>query len=89
MRILKEKFTFNYNQQEIKVEKTGQVYSAIFGTTAKPLKINIHNKTDTHNGSIQTWEGKHLSWIPDTAFEEIDPIQFFEQIKSLLNSVEL
>ena len=68
MRKLKEQFTFEYQKQTIKVKKTGSVYSAIFGKTAKPLKVELL-KDHTHNGKISTWEDKFLSWLPADAIE--------------------
>lgn len=80
---LKDEFTFNYNGQEIKVQKTGEVHSAIFGKLAKPLKIVLGN-SGPHHGKIFTWEGKFLSFIPNTAFDYIDPTEALKQIKEIL-----
>ncbi len=72
---LKDNFTFNYNNQIIKVQKTGDVHSAIFDTkptpTAKPIKIELY-EDNTHKGKITTWEGKFLSFLPADALEGTD-----------------
>jgi len=68
---LKDNFTFNYNNQIIQVQKTGDVHSAIFGTVARPLKIELY-EDNTHKGKITTWDGKFLSFLPSDALEGTD-----------------
>jgi hypothetical protein len=70
---LKDKFTFKYEGQQIEVQKTGDLHSAIFKRTdgppiAKPLKIELF-EDNTHKGKISTWEGKFLSFLPADALE--------------------
>ena len=70
---LKDKFTFNYQNQVIQVEKIGEVYCAIFPRKnnvpiAKPLKIEIY-EDNKHKGKISNKEGKFLSFIPSHAIE--------------------
>ena len=68
---LKEEFTFSFQNKIINVKKCGEVFCAIFGTTAKPLKIEIY-EDNMHKGKISTHEGKFLSWLPSDAFEGTD-----------------
>lgn len=82
---LKDEFTFQYKNQEIKVKLCGEVYCAIFGTTAKPLKIEILD-SGPHKGKISTHEGKFLSWLPKSAFDELE---IMRQIKELLTFLNL
>ena len=90
MRILKDEFTFNYEKKEIQVKKVCSVHCAIFGKTAVPLTIVFNKPEEMHNGTIYKREGKkHLSWLPTEAIEEIEPLQFLQRIKDLLNTTDL
>ena len=69
MKELKEDFSFSYKGQGIEVKLLNQVYCAIFGEVAKPIKVTISTDEDeSHHGRITTWEGKFLSFIPGHAF---------------------
>jgi len=68
---LKNEFTFFYNNEEINVKLTGEVYCAIKGKNAQPLKIELYEDKQ-HNGKISTWEGKFLSWLPSDAIEGVE-----------------
>ena len=82
---LKEEFTFQYNKQQIQVKLCGEVYCAIFGKTAKPLKIDIED-SGPHKGKINTHEGKFLSFLPKNAFDEKD---IMRKVKELLSYLTL
>ena len=89
MRKLKDEFNFNFKNQEIQVKLIGETHCAIFGKTAKPLKIKFHKEEETHNGRICTWEDKFLSWLPDLAIEEVEPSDTLRTIYNLLSKLDL
>ena len=81
---LKEEFTFQYKNQSIQVKLCGEVYCAIFGKTAKPLKIEILD-SGPHKGKISTREGKFLSWLPKSAFDEKAILKQIQYLLTFLN----
>lgn len=82
---LKDEFIFQYNKQAIQVKLCGEVHCAIFGNTAKPLKIEIED-SGPHKGKISTHEGKFLSFLPKSAFDEKD---IMRKVKELLSYLTL
>lgn len=90
MRKIKDEFTFMYDKKAIQVKKIGEVHCAIFGKTAVPLLIEFNKAEQVPNGTIKKLEGgKHLSWLPNEAIEEITELQLLQSIKNLLNSTDL
>lgn len=89
MEKIKEEFVFNYNKQEIKVKLLGSVYCAIFDKVAKPIKIEFSKEGEIHKGRISTWEGKFLSWLPETAIEQIEPKDIIIRLKAFFESINI
>lgn len=89
MERLKDEFTFQFKKQTINVKLLGGVYCAIFGEIAKPLQIEFSKSGEMHRGKISDKEGKFLSWLPESAFEEIEPKAVIIKLRAFLNSLNI
>ena len=88
IKALKDKFTFEYNNQTIHVEKIGDVHCAIFGEKRVPLSIVFGKNGEI--GSINKLEtGVFVAKLPLLATFEVEPIQILYSLQNMLKNYDL